>query len=93
VDKFLVQLQVQLDDKRVHLAVSDTAREWLAVNGYDEKMGARPMARLIQEKIKKPLAEMVLFGELADGGGTVMVDVEDDELIVSTEHETEAAMT
>ena len=93
VDKFLVELQVQLDDKRVHLSVSDAARQWLAVNGYDEKMGARPMARLIQEKIKKPLAEMVLFGELSDGGGTVVVDVEDDELMVDTERAAEPAMS
>ncbi|AFU97836.1 ATP-dependent Clp protease ATP-binding subunit ClpA [Simiduia agarivorans] len=93
VDKFLVELQVQLDDKRVQLHVSDEARLWLAENGYDEKMGARPMARVIQEKIKKPLAEMVLFGELADSGGTVHVDVIDGELCVTTESHEEAAMT
>lgn len=93
VDKFLVELQVQLDDKRVQLHVSDEARLWLAEHGYDEKMGARPMARVIQEKIKKPLAEMVLFGELADSGGTVHVDVIDGELEVTTESHEEAAMT
>lgn len=80
VDKFLVQLQSQLDDKRVTLNVSSEAREWLAVHGYDEKMGARPMARLIQEKLKKPLAEEVLFGDLSSNGGVVDVVLEDDEL-------------
>jgi ATP-dependent Clp protease ATP-binding subunit ClpA len=79
VDKFLVQLQTQLDEKRVHLVVEDEARDWLAVNGYDEKMGARPMQRLIQEKLKKPLAEMVLFGELSNGG-TVHAVVGDDDI-------------
>ncbi|MGS2716658.1 ATP-dependent Clp protease ATP-binding subunit ClpA [Eionea flava] len=79
VDKFLVQLQTQLDEKRVHLNVTSEAREWLANNGYDEKMGARPMARLIQEKLKKPLAELVLFGELSNGGD-VTVTVEDDDI-------------
>lgn len=83
VDKFLVQLQLQLDDKKVVLEIDDEAREWLAENGYDEKMGARPMARLIQEKLKKPLAEMVLFGELANNGGTVDVTVENDDIALN----------
>ena len=85
VDKFLVQLQSQLDDKKVFLDVDDDAREWLANNGYDAKMGARPMDRLIQEKIKKPLAEEVLFGSLSDKGGTAFVTVEEGELVVGTE--------
>ena len=85
VDKFLVQLQSQLDEKKVFLEVEDTARLWLAENGYDAKMGARPMDRLIQEKIKKPLAEEVLFGSLSEKGGTVYVSVEGNELTVSTE--------
>lgn len=85
VDKFLVQLQSQLDEKKVFLDVDHDARLWLAENGYDAKMGARPMDRLIQEKIKKPLAEEVLFGSLADKGGTAFVTVEDNELAVSTE--------
>jgi ATP-dependent Clp protease ATP-binding subunit ClpA len=85
VDKFLVQLQSQLDEKKVFLDVDDTARVWLAENGYDAKMGARPMDRLIQEKIKKPLAEEVLFGSLSEKGGTVFVSVEDNELTVTTE--------
>ena len=85
VDKFLVQLQSQLDDKKVFLDVDDDAREWLANNGYDAKMGARPMDRLIQEKIKKPLAEEVLFGSLSDKGGTAFVTVEGGQLVVGTE--------
>ena len=60
-DKFIIQLESQLEEKKVSLIVDDSAREWLAEEGYDEKLGARPMARLIQEKIKKPLAEEVLF--------------------------------
>ncbi|WP_221795480.1 ATP-dependent Clp protease ATP-binding subunit ClpA [Oceanobacter mangrovi] len=82
VDKFLAELQGQLDDKRVTLHVDDEARRWLAANGYDEKMGARPMARLVQEKIKKPLAEKILFGELS-GGGDINVGVEDGELVIA----------
>jgi ATP-dependent Clp protease ATP-binding subunit ClpA len=79
VDKFLTELQAQLDEKRVTLEVDDEARAWLAKEGYDEKMGARPMQRLIQEKIKRPLAEDLLFGDLASGG-TVRVSIDDDEL-------------
>ena len=85
VDKFLTQLQAQLDDKRITLDVSDEAVEWLAKNGYDEAMGARPMARIIHNEIKKPLAEMVLFGELSDTAGTVHVDVVDDKLSLEPE--------
>jgi len=80
VDKFLVEIQVQLDDKKVQLEVSDEARVWLADNGYDEKMGARPMQRLIQNRIKKDLAEDILFGKLSSGGGVVHVTVEDGDL-------------
>ncbi|CAH1041560.1 ATP-dependent Clp protease ATP-binding subunit ClpA [Halomonas sp. TD01] len=87
VDKFLIELQAQLDEKRVQLEVDDTARDWLAEKGYDPDMGARPMARLIQEKLKKPLAEMILFGELADQGGIVHVSLEEGELHLSTESE------
>ena len=79
VDKFLFELEGQLEDKRVALSISPEARTWLARNGYDEKMGARPMARLIQEKIKRRLAEELLFGTLADGG-RVEIDVVDNEL-------------
>lgn len=85
VDKFLTELQAQLDEKRVTLDVDDAAREWLARQGYDEKMGARPMQRLIQEKIKRPLAEDLLFGDLASGGGVVRVTVEAGELLVEVD--------
>ncbi|MHB0776480.1 ATP-dependent Clp protease ATP-binding subunit ClpA [Halomonas sp. WWR20] len=87
VDKFLVELQAQLDEKRVQLDVDEEARAWLAEKGYDPEMGARPMARVIQEKLKKPLAELILFGELADHGGVVHVSVEDGELHLATEAE------
>lgn len=73
VDKFLIQLQAQLDEKKVHLTVEPEARAWLAEHGYDIKMGARPMARTLQEHIKKPLADELLFGRLAHGGGEVVV--------------------
>ncbi len=73
VDKFLVELQVQLDAKKVQLHVDDSAIDWFVRHGYSESMGARPMARLIQEKLKKELAEDILFGKLADGGGDVHV--------------------
>ncbi len=85
VDKFLVEIQVQLDDKKVQLEVSDEARAWLAENGYDEKMGARPMQRLIQNRIKKDLAEDILFGKLSSGGGVVHVTVEDGDLSLDIE--------
>ncbi|KFI21941.1 ATP-dependent Clp protease ATP-binding subunit ClpA [Nitrosococcus oceani] len=68
VDKFIFELEFLLQDKNVTLEVSETARAWLAKHGYDEKMGARPMARLIQERIKRPLAEELLFGKLAKEG-------------------------
>jgi len=79
VDKFIFELETQLAEKKVELYVEPDARKWLAQNGYDEKMGARPMNRLIQESIKKPLAEALLFGEL-EHGGTVVVSVENGEL-------------
>jgi len=68
VDKFLMELEAQLEEKHVTLEVDRRAREWLAERGYDPKMGARPMARVIQENIKKPLAEELLFGCLVKGG-------------------------
>jgi ATP-dependent Clp protease ATP-binding subunit ClpA len=85
VDKFLTELQAQLDEKRVQLEVDDSAREWLAREGYDEKMGARPMQRLIQEKIKRQLAEDILFGDLSGAGGTVYVSVVDGDLSLRIE--------
>ncbi|KGK10888.1 ATP-dependent Clp protease ATP-binding subunit ClpA [Vibrio navarrensis] len=79
VDKFIVELQVQLDARGVSLEVSEDARHWLAKKGYDKAMGARPMGRVIQDKLKKPLANELLFGSLIDGG-TVKVTLESDEL-------------
>ncbi len=79
VDKFIVELQAQLDARGVSLEVSEDARHWLAVKGYDREMGARPMGRVIQEQLKKPLANELLFGSLVDGG-TVKVTLSDDRL-------------
>ncbi len=94
VDKFLVELQAQLDDKKVVIDVDDAARLWLAKHGYDKVMGARPMARLIQEQIKKKLAEELLFGKLLHGGH-VIVSAEDDELTIEIEEKetTELALS
>ena len=75
VDKFLVELQVQLDEQKVQIEVSDEAREWLVENGYDKNMGARPMQRLIQDTIKKELAEQILFGNLSKNGGFALIDL------------------
>jgi ATP-dependent Clp protease ATP-binding subunit ClpA len=91
VDKFLTELQIQLDEKRVMLQVDEEARRWLVERGYDATMGARPMERIIQENIKKPLAEMVLFGELSREGGVAHVtcDAAKDALVVEAELEEE----
>ncbi len=78
VDKFILQLEAQLSDRNVTIELTDEAREWLVKNGYDEAMGARPMARVIQTQIKTPLADEVLFGRLK-GGGVVKVVVTADE--------------
>lgn len=80
VEKLLEELQAQLDEKHVYLDVSVEVKDWLAENGYDIAMGARPMARLIQEKIKTPMADRILFGELANGGGTAKITLKDDQL-------------
>ncbi len=84
VDKFLFELEGQLEQKGVFLEVAQEAKEWLAEHGYDDKMGARPMARLIREKISKPLAEELLFGELA-GGGVVRIGITEGELTFELE--------
>ncbi|MGE7418378.1 AAA family ATPase, partial [Methylobacterium tarhaniae] len=73
VDKFVLQLEAQLADRNVTIELSDEARDWLVENGYDEAMGARPMARLIQSTIKTPLADEVLFGKLKDGGAVRVI--------------------
>ncbi|MDE2317076.1 MAG: AAA family ATPase, partial [Xanthomonadaceae bacterium] len=84
VDKFLIELEAQLADKRVSLDVDAEARRWLAEHGFDAQMGARPMARVIQEKVKRALADELLFGKLAEGG-KVTLGVKDGELAVSCE--------
>ncbi len=80
VDKFLIELQAQLDDRQVALEVSESAREWLAQRGYDPAMGARPMARVIQEHIKRPMAEELLFGRLMRGGH-IKINLKGDQLV------------
>jgi ATP-dependent Clp protease ATP-binding subunit ClpA len=82
VDKFVMQLEAQLADRQVTIELSDAAREWLARKGFDPLYGARPLARVIQEHVKKPLAEELLFGKL-EKGGTVRVDMKDDKLVFS----------
>jgi ATP-dependent Clp protease ATP-binding subunit ClpA len=74
VDKLIVEVEAQLEQKGVQLSIDDDARQWIAKKGYDPKMGARPMARVIQEHVKRPLAEELLFGKLANGG-TVRVSL------------------
>jgi ATP-dependent Clp protease ATP-binding subunit ClpA len=86
VDKFLFELEGQLQDKKVSLAVDEEAKTWLAEHGYDAQMGARPMARVIQNHIKKPLANEILFGALSDGG-TVHISVDNGELTFDYEEE------
>jgi len=86
VDKFLIELEAQLEPKKVTLEVDEDGRQWLAKRGYDPKMGARPMARLIQENIKRRLAEELLFGRLMNGGH-VIVTTRDDDLQVEIAEE------
>jgi len=86
VDKFIYELEAQLQERGVTVDVADSAREWLAEHGFDAKMGARPMARIIQENIKKPLAEELLFGRLANGGHLV-IRAEDGQLIHDVKEE------
>ncbi|MBK9494855.1 MAG: ATP-dependent Clp protease ATP-binding subunit ClpA [Alphaproteobacteria bacterium ADurb.BinA280] len=83
VDKFIIELEAQLQEKHVVLSVEPEARRWLAQNGFDPQMGARPMARVIQDQVKRPLADALLFGDLVDGG-RVSVDVCDGKLQVAT---------
>jgi len=79
VEKFILELELQLADREVHITLSDEAKAWLTERGYDRLFGARPMGRLIQEKVKQPLAEELLFGKLV-GGGEVRVELKDDAL-------------
>ncbi len=85
VDKLVVELEAKLGNNNVTLELDDTAREWIAERGYDPKMGARPMARVIQEQIKRPLAEELLFGSLEDGGHVRITINEDGELDLVSE--------
>lgn len=85
VEKFLNELRVQLKEKGIALAVNDSAKGWLAKQGYNPSMGARPMARLIQERLKQPIAEELLFGKLMEGSSKVRVSVNDNELDVAVE--------
>ncbi|MCF5930019.1 AAA family ATPase, partial [Xanthomonas perforans] len=88
VDKFIIELEMLLQEKHVSLSATPTARDWLAQHGFDPLMGARPMSRVIQEKIKRPLADELLFGKLVDGG-RVSIDVKDGELVVEAHPEPE----
>jgi len=85
VDKFIIELEAQLEQKRVTLVVDEAARAWLAHHGYDRTMGARPMARVIQENVKKPLADELLFGRLTKGGKVVVTVGERDSLELAVE--------
>lgn len=86
VDKFILELEGQLADKNVIISIDESARIWLAEHGYDPAMGARPMGRVIQENIKKPLADEILFGKLAKGG-EVTVTEKDDKLVLKFDGE------
>ncbi|MFA8646253.1 ATP-dependent Clp protease ATP-binding subunit ClpA [Xanthomonas campestris] len=88
VDKFIIELEMLLQEKHVSLSATPTARDWLAQHGFDPLMGARPMSRVIQEKIKRPLADELLFGKLVEGG-RVNIDVKDGELVVGAHPEPE----
>jgi ATP-dependent Clp protease ATP-binding subunit ClpA len=88
VDKFIVELQAQLDEKGVSLELTKDAKKWLATHGYDKAMGARPMSRLIQEHLKKPLANELLFGGLTHGG-IAKIGVKKDKLVLSYESKKE----
>jgi ATP-dependent Clp protease ATP-binding subunit ClpA len=88
VDKFLIELETLLHEKKVSLSATPAAREWLGQQGFDPLMGARPMARLIQDKVKRPLADELLFGKLVDGG-RVSLDAVDGELVLDVQAEPE----
>ncbi|MCB2126156.1 MAG: AAA family ATPase, partial [Rhodobacteraceae bacterium] len=92
VDKFVLQLEAQLMDRHVHIELSPEAANWLAEKGYDDKMGARPLGRVIQEHIKKPLAEELLFGKLTKGG-VVRVRVKDDAIVLDVEEPSRPRLT
>jgi ATP-dependent Clp protease ATP-binding subunit ClpA len=88
VEKFVKELDAQLAERKVSVELSPAARDWLAVKGYDERLGARPLARVIQEFVKQPLANEILFGAL-EKGGTAHADVADDKLVFEFSHDGE----
>jgi ATP-dependent Clp protease ATP-binding subunit ClpA len=92
VEKFVLQLEAQLMDRNVHIELTPEAAQWLGEKGYDDKMGARPLGRVIQEHIKKPLAEELLFGKLMKGG-VVKVKVKDDGIILDIEEPAKPRLT
>ena len=92
VEKFVLQLEAQLMDRNVTIEITKAAADWLGDKGYDNKMGARPLGRVIQEHIKKPLAEELLFGKLTKGG-IVKVGVKDGELELHIEEPQKARIT
>ena len=92
VDKLLVEIEAQLEAKGVALHIDEDARQWIAKRGYDPKMGARPMARVIQEFIKRPLAEELLFGRLEHGGHAFVSVGPDGQLKVETRSSEEPAL-
>ncbi|MDR7192600.1 ATP-dependent Clp protease ATP-binding subunit ClpA [Luteimonas terrae] len=92
VDKFMIELEALLHEKNVSLSATPAARDWLAQHGFDPQMGARPMSRVIQDKVKRRLADELLFGKLANGG-RVSIDVQDGELTVETWAEPERLLT
>ena len=80
MDKQIDELRATLRPKGITLELTGAARDWLAEHGYDKDFGARPMSRLLDDKLRKPLSEAMLFGVLADGGGTAVVEVVNGEL-------------
>jgi ATP-dependent Clp protease ATP-binding subunit ClpA len=92
VEKFVLQLEAQLMDRNVHIELSPEAALWLGDKGYDDKMGARPLGRVIQEYIKKPLAEELLFGKLVKGG-VVRVNVKDEAIVLDIEEPAKPRLT
>jgi ATP-dependent Clp protease ATP-binding subunit ClpA len=84
VEKFVLQLEAQLSERRVAIVLSPAARAWLAVKGYDSVFGARPLGRTVQKEVRDPLTDEILFGQL-EHGGTVTIDLADDQLTFSYE--------
>jgi ATP-dependent Clp protease ATP-binding subunit ClpA len=82
VDKLIKEVNAQINEKNVSVSLTEDARAWLARRGYDRAMGARPMSRLIQQKIREPLAEELLFGNSLESGGEVSVELKDDEIVL-----------